>query len=90
MRVQTYKRGYFSYLREGVKKKEAPEKGLFDPSDHETFTRKGIKHFIHSPYEMFSKESPNHQTFNQHSMIVYLNPQKTIIDKALESFPPKR
>jgi hypothetical protein len=90
MTVRTYRSGYFSYLKTGVKENKAPEEGLLDPSDHETFTGKGIKHIIHSPYEMFSKESAKHQTINGHSMIVYLNPQKMIINKALESYPPKK
>jgi hypothetical protein len=90
MKVVTYKTSFYSYVRMGGERKENIEEGLFDPSEHETFTRQGVQYFIHSPYEMFSRESASHQTIVNHSMIVYLNPQKTIIDEALESYPPER
>jgi hypothetical protein len=57
---------------------------------HKTFDYRGDNYWIHSPYELFSKLSAHHRTIIRHSISVYLNPQKMLIDEALESYPPKR
>jgi hypothetical protein len=57
---------------------------------HPSHIYRRAKYFIHSPYEMFSSDSASHQTIYAHQMIVYLNPQKTIIDETLESYPLER
>jgi hypothetical protein len=50
----------------------------------------GAKYLIHSPFELFSKDSPSHQTIPGHSIIVYVNPFKMSIDEAIESYEPQR
>jgi hypothetical protein len=62
----------------------------FDVNHHEKFITQGFKIFIHNPYEMFSEGSILHQTIVNHSMIILLQPKKTEIDEALESYEPKR
>jgi hypothetical protein len=61
-----------------------------DKNHHETFDYQGVKFLIHNPYELFSKQSASHTTVANSSMIVYLNPQKTIIDEVLQKYNPKR
>jgi hypothetical protein len=61
-----------------------------DPNHHEKFNYQGLNYFIHSPYELVSRDSAFHQTIANHSIIVHLNPRKMIIDEALESYPPER
>jgi hypothetical protein len=62
-----------------------------DSNHHENFVYEGAWfYYIHSPYEIFSKESAKHHSITEHSMIVHVNPQKTIIDEAVESYPLKR
>jgi hypothetical protein len=90
MGVSNYKSGYYSYIRSGLDKDKFSKMEPYDPSDHETLLQKGVKHLIHHPYEMFTKESPSHQTIPGHSIVVYLNPLMTAIDKALESFQLER
>jgi hypothetical protein len=65
-------------------------KDHLDANHHESMMHEGAKYLIHNPYEMFSRESASHQTIVNHSLIVYAVPQKTIIDKALESYSPER
>jgi acid-sensing ion channel, other len=65
-------------------------KAPFDTNHYKTYISQGLKLWIHNPYEMFSKISQMHQTITNHSKLIYLNPQKTIIDKALELYPPER
>jgi hypothetical protein len=62
----------------------------YDYNYHHSFTHQGVNYFIHNPYEMFSKFSAKHQSIANFSMIVYLNPQKTIIDETLEGYEPRR
>jgi hypothetical protein len=50
----------------------------------------GAKFFLHSPFEMFLKDSPNHRTIPGYSMLVYVNPFKMSIDGTLESYEPQR
>jgi hypothetical protein len=57
---------------------------------HESFIQQGNNYFISSPDEYFSKESAHHRTIVNHSLVVYLNPQKTIIDSNLEHYRPER
>jgi hypothetical protein len=61
-----------------------------DQNHHEKYNYQGIKYLIHSPYELFTKQTSIHQSITNHSIIVYLNPKKVIIDKALESYEFKR
>jgi hypothetical protein len=69
---------------------ESYYKGQIDENHHETHIYKGARFLIHNPNDLFSRDSPSHQTVVSHSMIVHVNPQKTIIDKALESYKPNR
>jgi hypothetical protein len=62
----------------------------FDVNHHEKFITQGVKYFVHQPFEMLSKTMIKHESIVNHSMIIYVNPQKTIIDKALESYEPQR
>jgi hypothetical protein len=80
----------FSSIIGLVSTRENRENRTFDRNHHKKFIFQGLNYLIHSPYEMFSKDSAVHQCIVNHSMIVYLNPQKTIIDKALEDYEPKR
>jgi hypothetical protein len=57
---------------------------------HETYNHQGINYYIHSPYELISRETASHQSIVNHSLIIYLSPQKTLIDKALEEYSPER
>jgi hypothetical protein len=57
---------------------------------HESFVQQGVNYFIHSPYEVLSKDSAHHRTVVNHSLIVYVNPQKTILDGPLENYKPFR
>jgi hypothetical protein len=61
-----------------------------DQNHHETHIYKGAKFLIHNPNDLFSKDSPSHQTVVSHSVMVHVDPQKTIIDKALERYKPNR
>jgi hypothetical protein len=86
MNVSDYQSGMFSLV--GLLT-HVPSKRKYDFNHHEKFNYQGVNYFIHSPYELFSKSSVTHQTIANHSMIVYLNPQKRVIDEALESYEPK-
>jgi hypothetical protein len=85
-RVKDYHAGFQSILM--------TNKHFFDfevfENHHETFVSQGVDYFIHSPYELFSKESQNHRTIVNHSIFVHLDPQKTIIDTVLEKYTPER
>jgi hypothetical protein len=61
-----------------------------DLNHHESHRIQGSRFLIHNPFDMFSGDSAVHQTIVNHSIIVHLNPVKTIIDKALKNFKPKR
>jgi hypothetical protein len=61
-----------------------------DQNHHEKFNYQGLNYFIHSPYELVSRDSAFHQTIANHSIIVQLNPKKMLIDEALENYPPER
>jgi hypothetical protein len=76
--------GLFSIIHQGEYKKP------FDYNHHEKYAAQGANYLIHSPFEMISKASTHHQSIVNHSMIIYLSPQKTIIDEALQSYPPER
>jgi hypothetical protein len=88
MSVRNHKSGYFSTIQLGINGYKNED--YLDKNHHESLVYQGAKYLIHSPYELFSRESASHQTIVNHSLIVYLNPQKTIIDEALESYPPER
>jgi hypothetical protein len=62
----------------------------FDVNHHEKFTTQGLKYFIHQPFEMLSRNMIKHESIVNHSMIIYVNPQKMIINEALESYEPQR
>jgi hypothetical protein len=51
---------------------------------HKTFDYQGVNYLIHSPYDMLSKRLALHRTINKHSIIVYLNPKKVILDESIE------
>jgi hypothetical protein len=78
--VQNSRAGFYQLLRTAFENKP-------DTNHHQSHIYQGAKYFIHSPYEMFSSDSVSHQTIYRHHMIVYLSPQKTIIDETLESYP---
>jgi hypothetical protein len=63
---------------------------FYGTNHHKTFDYRGVNYWIHSPYEWFSKLSAHHRSMTTYSIIVYLNPQKVLIDEALESYPPQR
>jgi hypothetical protein len=65
-------------------------KKFFEYNHHKNFDYRGVNYWIHSPYELFSKLSAHHRSIARHSIIVNLNPQKVLIDEALESYPPQR
>jgi hypothetical protein len=87
MKVAEYQFGYYSTVD---LVSHVPIKMKIELNHHETFRYEGVNYLIHNPYEMFSKLSASHQTVNLCSMIVYVNPQKKIIDEALKSYEPKR
>lgn len=88
MGVTHFRSGFFSMLRKRTQSRK--NKDIIDRNHHEKFDYQGINYLIHDPFEMFSKKSAVHQTIMNHSIIVHLHPQSTIIDKALERFKPKR
>jgi hypothetical protein len=61
-----------------------------DQNHHEKFNYQGLNYFIHSPYELVSRDSAFHQTIANHSIMVHLSPKKMLIDEALENYPPER
>jgi hypothetical protein len=87
LKVAEYQSGYYSYV---AMVSYVPSKRFYDKNHHETFNYQGVNYYIHNPYEMVTKFAAKHQTIANYSMIVYLNPQKTIIDDALKSYEPKR
>jgi hypothetical protein len=87
MSVTLPETGFFSDIN---KISHFPKRMKYDYNYHHSFTHQGVNYYIHSPHEMFSKFSAKHQSIANFSMIVYLNPQKTIIDEALKSYEPKR
>jgi hypothetical protein len=82
--ITDYRSGLFSIVH------QAQPDEPFDSNHHEKFVAQGFDYLIHSPYEMISKASTLHQSIVNHSMIIYLSPQKTIIDEALQGYPPER
>jgi hypothetical protein len=87
LKVADYQSGFYSYLS---LVSYVPRKMRYEKNHHESHNYQGVNYYIHSPYELVSKFAAKHQTISNSSMIVYLNPQKTIIDEALESYEPKR
>jgi hypothetical protein len=87
LKVAEYQSGYYSFV--GMVS-FIPSKQFYDKNHHETFNYQGVNYYIHSPYETVTKFAAKHQTIANHSMIVYLNPRKTIIDEALKNYEPKR
>jgi hypothetical protein len=61
-----------------------------DQNHHEKYNYQGLNYYIHSPYELVTRDSAFHQTLDNHSIIVHLSPRKILIDEALESYPPER
>jgi hypothetical protein len=86
MKVTEHLAGYYGVLRTNENYRNMK---LFS-NHHESFTYQGLNYFIHSPYEMFSKDSAYHRTVVNHSLVVYLNPQKTILDDPLKNYEPYR
>ena len=89
MGVTEYMSGFSSMIR-FVPARTKPINKTFDRNHHKNFIFQGLNYLIHSPFELFSKDSAVHQSILNHSMVVYLNPQKTIIDKTLEDSEPQR
>jgi hypothetical protein len=88
MSITSHLSGFYSFLQM-VKTYEQADEDI-DTNHHESFAQGGANYLIHSPFDLFSKEAPVHQTIVGHSVVVYLSPQKTIIDEALQSYPPER
>lgn len=86
--VADFRSGFFATLRK--LSNHAKENENLDFNHHESFDYQGLNYLIHSPYELFSKTSTVHQSIVNHSIIIHLNPQKTIIDAALENYKPKK
>jgi hypothetical protein len=84
MNVTNFQSGFYSLIS------QSDYSEPFDVNHHEKFSTQGMKNFIHNPYEMLSRSTVSHQSIVNHSLIVYLNPEKTIIDEALEDYEPKR
>jgi hypothetical protein len=86
MKVKDHRTGFYSMLRSN--------RGYLNikvvANHHKSFVRQGLNYLIHSPYEVFSKDSAYHRTVVNHSLVVYLNPQKTILDEPLEDYEPSR
>jgi hypothetical protein len=87
--VTDYRSGFLSII---MKRENYPSYSTvyLEQNHHEKFNYQGVNYWVHSPYEVFTKESAFHQTIANHSIIVYVNPRKIIIDEALESYPPER
>jgi acid-sensing ion channel, other len=85
MKVSDFRSGMFALIHQVVKYL-AP----FDLNHYEKYTSQGAKFWIHNPYEMISQHAQMHRSITNHSLVVYLSPQKMIIDKALELYPPER
>jgi hypothetical protein len=85
MNVTAYRQGFYSIVSmfESYAEKIITE-------GHDNFPLDGVNYIIHSPFDLFSKESASYQSIVTHSLVVYLNPQKAIIDEALEKYEPKR
>jgi hypothetical protein len=90
MSATSYKSGFYSIVQLGIKGISGETEDRLDENHHESLVHEGAKYLIHSPYELFSRESASHHTIVNHSVIVHVTPQKTIIDTALESYPPER
>jgi hypothetical protein len=86
MRVTDHLSGYYAVLRTNENYKNMK---LF-ANHHGSFVHQGDNYFIHSPYELFSRDSAYHRTVVGHLLIVYLNPQKTNIDDPLKNYEPYR
>jgi hypothetical protein len=90
MIITEYRSGFFSLFRMKAFWNSYDEEWFIDPNHHKSYLNQGIKYLIHSPYDLFSKSSISYQSITNNSLIIYLNPQKTIIDEDLKSFQPKR
>jgi acid-sensing ion channel, other len=86
--VRESRSGFFSIIRKFLLTFKSDR--LLYTKHHETFNYEGVNYLIHNPFEMFSRDSKLHQTIANHSITVYLNPVKTIIDEALETYEPQR
>lgn len=89
MKVSEYHSGYFSMMRL-LSASKSLKNLVLDANHHESYVYEGIKYVLHSPYDLFSKSSVQYQSVTDKSLIIYISPQKIIIDKALESYKPKR
>jgi hypothetical protein len=87
LHVTQYRSGFLSNIRKLPLLYKNKTHRFLDPNHHEKFNYQGINYLIHNPFDLFSRDSKVHQTIANHSIIVYLNPVKTIIDKALEKYP---
>lgn len=59
LRVRSHKSGFMSLVQVGIKGYLYKPDRL-DPNHHENFMNEGTKYFIHSPYELFSKDSTSY------------------------------
>jgi hypothetical protein len=84
--VREYRSGFLSIIRKFLLGYRTDR--LLYTKHHESFDYEGVNYLIHNPFEMFSRDSKLHQTVANHSITVYLNPVKTIIDEALEAYEP--
>jgi hypothetical protein len=89
MNVTNYLSGFYSLFRMRPTLLRYQHISI-DQNHHEMYNYQGIKYLIHNPNELFTRQTPIHQSITNHSIIVYLNPKKTTIDEALESYDFKR
>jgi acid-sensing ion channel, other len=61
-----------------------------DENHHSSSTFLGVNYFFHSPYEMFTKNSKHFQSSPSNALIMYIDPQLTLIEDALKDYPPER
>jgi hypothetical protein len=89
--VTTYESGFFS-LYNILSSTSNFHKGDYKnyKKHHKSFIYQGLNFLINSPYEIFSQWSKTYRTITNNSIVVYLKPERRIIDKALEKYRPEK
>lgn len=64
--------------------------GKIDDNHHASNVYSGVTYLLHSPYEMFSRTSKKVQSSPDNALVIYINPQRTILDESLHEDPPEK
>jgi hypothetical protein len=89
LKVEEYHGGFFSLIRL-VSNQLKFSKLKLDTNHHKSYVYQGLNFLIHNPFDMFSRSSTLYQSVVNNSIMIYVNPQRTMIEEGLKGFRPKR